>query len=145
MGARLRKEGSEFGATTGRPRRCGWLDLVALRYTAMINGFTELAVTKLDVLSGLDELKVCTRYRVGGKETTRFPSEVQTLDRVEPVYETVPGWTEDISGVRHFADLPSAAQDYLGFVADTTGVRVGLISNGPKRSQIISDMEQVSA
>jgi adenylosuccinate synthase len=145
VGQRLRKVGSEFGATTGRPRRCGWLDLVALRYTAMINGFTELAVTKLDVLSGLDELKVCTRYRVGGKETTRFPSEVQTLERVEPVYETVPGWDADISDVRHFADLPSAAQDYLGFIAETTGVRVDLISNGPKRSQIISDMAQAPA
>jgi len=139
-GQRLREKGGEFGATTGRPRRCGWLDLVALHYTSTVNGFTELAVTKLDVLSGFDELKVCTEYRYGGKRTRRFPSEPQTLERVEPLYETVPGWTKDITEVRHFADLPTAAQDYLGFISEYVGVDVRLLSNGPRRDQIIRDV-----
>ena len=141
VGEQLREVGGEFGATTGRPRRCGWLDLVALRYTTMVNGFNELTVTKLDVLSGHDELKVCTAYRYNGKTTDRFPSEVQTLEKVEPVYETVPGWSTDISAVRHFAELPAAAQDYLGFIADFIGVDVTMISIGPKRQQIITDMQ----
>jgi adenylosuccinate synthase len=132
--------GHEFGATTGRPRRCGWLDLVALRYTSLINGLTELAITKLDVLSGLDELKVCVAYRYDGKETTRFPIEVQTLERVETVYVTLPGWQEDITGVSQFEDLPANAQAYLQFIANQTGVSINMISTGPKRSQtILSD------
>jgi adenylosuccinate synthase len=139
-GERLRTVGHEFGATTGRPRRCGWLDLVALRYTSLINGLTELAITKLDVLSGLDELKVCVAYRYDGKETTRFPSEVQTLERVETVYVTLPGWQEDITGVSQFEDLPANAQAYLQFIANQTGVSINMISTGPKRSQtILSD------
>jgi adenylosuccinate synthase len=137
-GEELRRIGAEFGATTGRPRRCGWLDLVALRYTAMINGFNELTITKLDVLSGFDELKVCVAYRYDGKESRRFPSEAHTLEKIDPVYETLPGWDEDITGVRDFADLPTEAQDYLDFVANEVGVRVSMISNGPKRQQIIS-------
>ena len=139
-GERLRTIGHEFGATTGRPRRCGWLDLVALGYTSMVNGFTELAITKLDVLSGLDEIKVCTTYRYNGKETTRFPSEVQTLERVEPLYETLPGWQEDITEVRSFEELPENAQRYLRFITERTGVDITMISTGPKRSQtIVSD------
>jgi len=141
VGEQLRDVGNEYGATTGRPRRCGWLDLVALRYTSMINGFTELAITKLDVLSGLDELKVCTAYRYNGKTTRRFRSEVQTLEKVEPVYETLPGWDEDITGVRHLAELPTEAQDYLAFVSDHLGVDVSMVSIGPKRQQIITDLE----
>jgi adenylosuccinate synthase len=141
VGEQLRDVGNEYGATTGRPRRCGWLDLVALRYTSMINGFTELAITKLDVLSGLDELKVCTAYRYNGKTTRRFRSEVQTLEKVEPVYETLPGWDEDITDVRHLAELPTEAQDYLAFVSDHLGVDVSMVSIGPKRQQIITDLE----
>ena len=142
VGEELRKVGAEFGATTGRPRRCGWLDLVALRYTSMINGFNELTITKLDVLSGFDELKVCTQYRYNGKTTRRFPSEAHTLEKVEPVCETLPGWSEDITDVRHFADLPSEAQDYLDFVSEYMDVRVSMISNGPKRQQIIQGVER---
>lgn len=138
-GERLRKIGQEFGATTGRPRRCGWLDLVALRYSAMINGLTDLAITKLDVLTGLDELKVCTAYRYDGKETRRFPSEVHTLERVEPVYETVSGWKEDIIGAEHYEDLPQAARDYLRLIADNVGVEISMVSTGPKREQTITD------
>ncbi|HMB92236.1 MAG TPA: adenylosuccinate synthase [Rhodothermales bacterium] len=137
-GQRLRDIGNEYGATTGRPRRCGWLDLVALRYTSMINGFTDLAITKLDVLTGLDELKVCTAYRYDDKEITRFPAEVQTLEKMEPVYETLPGWSEDITGASQFADLPETAQDYLQYVADFMGVGISMISTGPKRSQTIA-------
>jgi adenylosuccinate synthase len=142
MGAHLRKVGAEFGATTGRPRRCGWLDLVALRYTTMINGFTELVITKLDVLSGLDEVKVCVAYQYDGKETQRFPSEAQTLERVTPVYETLPGWDEDISGARHWGDLPLAAQDYLRFVEKHSRAPIAHISIGPRRDQIISDVSE---
>lgn len=140
VGQRLQQVGHEFGATTGRPRRCGWLDLVALRYTAMLNGFTELTITKLDVLTGLDELKVCTHYRYDGKETQRFPSEGQTLARVEPVYTTLPGWHEDIDGVDRFDALPANAQDYLRFIADYLRVPLGMVSTGPKRSQTIVEV-----
>lgn len=138
VGASLREVGHEFGATTGRPRRCGWLDLVALRYTSLINGLTELAITKLDVLSGLDELNVCVAYRYDGKETTRFPSELQTLERVEPVYVTLPGWKEDIVGIQHIEELPDNATSYLRFIADQTDVGISMISTGPKRSQTIT-------
>ena len=137
-GARLRRIGHEFGATTGRPRRCGWLDLVALRYTSMINGLTELAVTKLDVLSGLDEVKVATRYRVGGKETARFPAEVQTLERAEPLYEALEGWGADITEAKRLADLPEPAQRYLRFVAERLDVPITMVSTGPKRQQTIT-------
>ena len=137
-GQRLRDSGAEYGATTGRPRRCGWLDLVALRYTAMVNGFTELAITKLDVLTGLDRLDVCTQYRYHGKETMRFPAEVQTLKTVEPRYESLPGWTEDITGAQRFEELPDTAQQYLRFIEDYMDVGISMISTGPKRSQTIS-------
>ncbi len=145
VGQALREKGGEFGATTGRPRRCGWLDLVALRYTCMVNGFNELALTKLDILSGIDELKVCTEYRYDGKTTRRFPSEPQNLTRVEPQYETLPGWEADISAVRHVDDLPRAAQDYLAFIENYLDVEIGLVSNGPRRSQIITDVQPMAA
>lgn len=137
IGERLRSTGDEFGATTGRPRRCGWLDLVALRYTAMINGLTELAITKLDVLTGLDEIKVCTAYRYNGKETTRFPSEVQTLEKVEPIYESLEGWSEATVGAHRMNDLPPAAQMYVRFISEYLGVRASMVSIGPKRDQIV--------
>ncbi len=137
VGERLRSTGDEFGATTGRPRRCGWLDLVALRYTSMINGLTELAITKLDVLTGLDEIKVCTAYRYDGKETTRFPSEVQTLEKVEPIYESFEGWAEETVGAHRMNDLPPAAQKYVRFISEYLGVRTSMVSIGPKRDQIV--------
>ena len=140
FGEQLRSVGHEFGATTGRPRRCGWLDLVALRYTSLINGFTDYAITKLDVLSGLKELHVCTAYRYDGKETSRFPSEIETLERVEPVYTTLPGWEEDITGIDRYEDLPATAQSYLQFIARETGVKISMISTGPKRSQTITSI-----
>lgn len=140
-GELLRKVGHEFGATTGRPRRCGWLDLVALRYTVLINGFTDFAVTKLDVLSGLEEIKVCVRYRIDGKETDRFQGEPHVLERVEPIYESLPGWTEDVTGIERYDDLPDAARNYLQFIVRHTGVPISLISTGPKREQTMSGAE----
>ena len=137
QGEELRRTGNEFGATTGRPRRCGWLDLVALRYTTMINGFTDLAITKLDVLSNLEEIKVCTGYRIDGKSTRRFPNDIRTLERIEPEYETLPGWQKDITGVTEMSELPSEARDYLDFVSDYLKVPASIVSSGPKREQTI--------
>lgn len=136
-GEALRSKGQEFGATTGRPRRCGWLDLVALRYTSMINGFTDLAITKLDVLTGTPEIMACTAYEVAGKKTERFPSEVQTLEKVEPIYEAFEGWDEDITGVTSFDELPDSARTYLSAVSDYLDVPISTISTGPKRNQTI--------
>ncbi|HEX7072247.1 MAG TPA: adenylosuccinate synthase [Rhodothermales bacterium] len=137
-GRMLREVGHEFGATTGRPRRCGWLDLVALRYTTMINGFTDLAITKLDVLSDLDEIKVCTGYRIDGKETDRFQSEVHLLERAEPVYETFRGWKRDITGIDRIEYLPDEARAYLRFISEHTGIPISMVSTGPRRDQTMS-------
>ena len=137
VGKRLRTVGAEFGATTGRPRRCGWLDLVALRYTSMINGFTDLAITKMDVLSGVDPIHICTEYRHGGRTKMRFPTETKTLAAVEPVYTTLPGWTEDISGTREIDALPDAARNLAQLVASFVGVDVRMISTGPRRSETV--------
>ena len=137
VGERLRKVGHEFGATTGRPRRCGWIDLVALGYTCSINGFTDLTITKLDVLSGLEEIKVCVGYRYNGKESTRFPSEMHTLEQVEPIYESFPGWEEDIVGIDTLEALPTNARKYLQFISDRLQVDISMVSTGPKRSQTI--------
>ncbi len=140
VGQQLREVGKEFGATTGRPRRCGWLDLVALKYTSMINGLTELAVTKLDVLSGIEELKVCTQYRFNGKETDSFPNDVQRLQTVEPIYTTLPGWEDDLTGITDFADLPRTARKYLDFISDSLEVPIRFVSVGPKRNQTIESV-----
>ena len=137
MGAHLRAEGHEFGATTGRPRRCGWLDLVALSYTTRLNGFTELAITKLDVLSGLEELKVCTAYEVDGKTTTRFPTDLATLSRARPIYEALPGFSGRLADAEALSDLPSAARDYLQFVSDHLGVPITVVGTGPKREETL--------
>ncbi len=136
-GQQLRKAGMEFGATTGRPRRCGWLDMVALRYTSMINGFTDIAITKMDVLSGIDPIQVCTRYWCNGKEQTRFPAVTEQLKDARPLYETMPGWQEDIGGVQQVEDLPVAAQEYARYMAAATGVDVSMVSTGPRRSETI--------
>lgn len=136
-GQKLRDVGHEYGATTGRPRRCGWLDLVALKYTSMINGFTDNAITKLDVLSGIPEIKVCTTYRVGEKTTDRFPNNIRDLERTRPVYETLPGWEEDITGTTSYDELPANARSYLEFISDFLGVPNRIVSSGPKRDQTI--------
>ncbi|HEX8854742.1 MAG TPA: adenylosuccinate synthase [Thermoleophilaceae bacterium] len=137
-GARLREVGAEFGTTTGRARRTGWLDLVALRYAARLNGLTGLVVTKLDVLTGIDPLYVATRYL--GPEGARFdefPYHQSIVHKVRGDYVELPGWSEDISGARSIEDLPQAARDYLEFIADHIGVPVVMVSVGPERDQMI--------
>jgi adenylosuccinate synthase len=136
-GERIREVGREYGTTTGRPRRCGWLDLVALKYTATVSGATGLAIMLLDVLAGLPELKVCTGYRLDGKTTTDFPADAEALERVEPVYETLPGFAADIADATDFEALPAEAHGYLKFIEDFIGVPVVMVSVGPKRSQSI--------
>ncbi len=137
VGERLRTEGKEYGATTGRPRRCGWLDLVALRYAHAVNGFTDLALTKLDVLSGLREIRVAVDYRIGGQRVTGFPPRAEDLARAEPVYEVLRGWEEDIAGIRDYERLPSAARHFVRFVEAQVGVPVTFIGTGPGEEAII--------
>jgi len=137
MGERLRKAGNEYGAVTGRPRRCGWFDAPLLRYTAMLNGFDSLVVTKLDVLDGLSEVPVCVGYRANGRDVADMPATWSEMDAIEPVYETVPGWKGTTRGLKRNEDLPSGAVDYLRFLSDRTGVEVGCISTGPERDETI--------
>jgi adenylosuccinate synthase len=138
LGERLREAGGEYGTTTGRPRRTGWLDLVALRYAARVNGLTALAITKLDVLSGIGPLQVATRYRgPEGAEFDSFPYHQSILHKATAVYEQVPGWDEDITGVRRLEDLPQAAQDYLDYIERFVGVPIVLVGVGPARDQVI--------
>ncbi|MDY3868711.1 MAG: adenylosuccinate synthase [Pyramidobacter sp.] len=136
-GEEIRRRGGEFGAVTGRPRRCGWLDLVALRYAVRVNGLTCLALTKLDILTGFKEIKVCNSYRIGDHEVKHFPSAIAKLSKAEPVYYTLPGWTEDISGARAFEDLPENARKYVAHIEEVTGVPVVLIGVGPDREQLV--------
>ena len=134
---KLREEGSEFGATTGRSRRCGWLDIVALNYSVTINGLTALALTKLDVLSRFDTIKLCTGYKYNGEIIDYFPSDLDTLVKCEPVYEIFQGWNCDISNITNFNELPAQAIDYINKIEEYTGVSVWLISVGPSRERII--------
>ncbi len=136
-GDRLREVGSEYGATTGRPRRCGWLDGVALRYACRVNGVDALAIMKLDCLSGVDPIPVCTRYRIGGEETDRFPAGLSALASARPVYETMPGFREDVSGARRLTDLPPAARAYLDRIEAIAGAPIAMVSVGPGREQTI--------
>ena len=136
-GERIREVGREYGTTTGRPRRCGWLDLVALKYTATVSGATGLAIMLLDVLAGLDELKVCTAYRLDGETSADFPANARDLERLEPVYETLPGFAEDVTEATDWDALPAAAHAYLKFIEDFIGVPVTMVSVGPKRTQSI--------
>lgn len=137
MGERLRKEGHEFGATTGRPRRCGWLDLVAVRYSLQVSGIKHVAVTKADVLSGMGELKVCTHYELDGKRIDTFIADTPALERAKPIYTTLPGWNEKLGGIRHTRDLPHSCLEYLRFIEDQTGAKVNLISTGAGRESVI--------
>lgn len=137
LGALIRERGNEFGTTTGRPRRCGWFDAVAVRYAAQASGFDDLAVTKLDILSGIDPLKVAVAYNTGGERIDRFPADLDRLLTAEPVYREFPGFAEDITGVTRFEDLPKNARDYLNALEDLVGVPVRIISVGPERDQVI--------
>jgi adenylosuccinate synthase len=137
-GEQLRKTGGEFGATTGRPRRCGWFDAVLLRKAVQVNGMTRMAITKLDVLNDLDEIKICTHYIINGKKTADYPSDVSLLAKARPVYQTMKGWKKDIRGARTLANLPRNARAYLDRLQELCyGVPVLMVSVGPERTQTI--------
>jgi adenylosuccinate synthase len=138
IGDRLRHEGGEFGATTGRPRRCGWFDAPIVRKSVRTSGVNALALTKLDVLTGLDPLKICVGYRLDGKPLDDVPAAAGLLERVEPVYEEHAGWTEDLANVRGLDDLPAAARSYIARLEELVEVPVGIVSVGPQRDQTIS-------
>ncbi len=136
-GETLRKVGAEYGTTTGRPRRCGWFDGVVARYSARINGLTDLVVTKLDILTGFDRVPICVAYEIDGERVDTMPASQSAFHHARPVYEWLPGWWEDISGARTLADLPPTARAYLDRVAEVSGVRVSAVGVGPSRDAII--------
>jgi adenylosuccinate synthase len=136
-GDEIRRRGKEFGAVTGRPRRCGWFDVPLLRYTAAINGFDSIVVTKLDILDEFDQIPVCVGYKLGGKTIGTIPPTVAELAALEPVYDYRPGWRSSTFGMSHYEDLPAKARDYIAYLEQQTGVEVGCISTGPERNQTI--------
>ena len=137
VGEYLRQTGHEFGTVTGRPRRTGWLDLAVVKYAADLNSLDYLAITRLDILDKLPEIKICTGYTLNGEPVKGFPASLKVLDACEPVYETLPGWQTDISGIRKYEDLPEAARRYVERIAEVTGVPLGIVSVGPNRNQTI--------
>jgi adenylosuccinate synthase len=137
LGQMIRERGREYGASTGRPRRCGWFDAFATRYAAEINGFTSVALTKLDVLDTLDEIKVCTGYQLNGGVCESLPAVSQDLRRVQPIYATLPGWRSSTVGVTEMSSLPAEARAYVNFLSEQIGVEIGLVSTGPERTQTI--------
>ena len=137
LGQLIRERGREYGASTGRPRRCGWFDAFATRYAAEINGFTSVALTKLDVLDALDEIKVCTGYKLDGRVCDSLPAVSQDLRRIEPIYATLPGWKTSTVGTTEMTSLPANARRYVDFLSEQIGVEIGLVSTGPERSQTI--------
>jgi adenylosuccinate synthase len=145
LGQLIRERGREYGASTGRPRRCGWFDAFATRYAAEINGFSSVALTKLDVLDALDEIKVCVGYKLNGKMCESLPSVSQDLRRVEPVYETLPGWKSSTLGMTDLSELPRYAREYVNYLSNQIGVEIGLVSTGPERSQTIIVRESALA
>jgi adenylosuccinate synthase len=144
MAERLRESGQEYGASTGRPRRCGWYDSVVVRYSARVNGLDGLALTKLDVLDGLDELKICTAYRIGGQTVTEFPANL-AAGSFEPVYDTLPGWKEPTRGAREFDELPVEARNYIARLEHLSGVPCTIVSTGSDRDETIVRRDSVAA
>ena len=136
MGERIRQNGNEFGSTTGRPRRCGWIDLVALNFACMINGVTQLVMTKADVLDTLDSLNVCEKYLINGEETNEVPFQMDKLD-INPVYKEFAGWKKDITSIKNYSDIPGEMDTYIRYINEVLGVKVKYISNGPGTDQII--------
>ena len=136
-GEQIRTRGNEFGATTGRPRRCGWFDGPAARYATMINGLDSVVVTKIDVLDAFAEIPFCLDYKYKGSVLKEFPADIATLGSLEPVYRNLPGWQTPVAGITEWSGLPSAAQDYLKFLADYLGVPVSIVSTGPGRDETI--------
>jgi adenylosuccinate synthase len=137
IGEKIRVQGNEYGSTTGRPRRCGWFDSVAARFTAMINGIDEIALTLLDVLSSIEKIKICTQYRIGKKLTSEFPYSLKMLNKAKPEYLELPGWKEDISNIRNYNKLPENSKKYISKIEEILKVRVSIVSVGPNRSQTI--------
>ncbi|MBV8865091.1 MAG: adenylosuccinate synthase [Acidobacteriaceae bacterium] len=135
VGERIRRAGNEYGSVTGRPRRCGWFDVPLLRYTAEVNGFDSLIITKLDVLDDLDQIPVCVAYEVAGELITHMPASTRRMEAIKPVFETLPGWKKSTQGVFRMGDLPAEAQQYLRFLQEKTGVEIGSVSNGPERNE----------
>ena len=129
----IREKGFEYGATTGRPRRCGWLDLLVVKHATMMNGLTDIVLTKIDVLSGLDKLYVCTGYEIDGRVYKYIPSDQADVAKAKPVYKVFEGWKEDITKIDSFDALPKACQDYIHFIEEFTGVRISMVSVGPDR------------
>ena len=136
-GDKIREIGHEFGATTGRPRRCGWIDLVALKYSVRINGINELTVTKLDVLDQFDNVKACVSYSIDGNTTSKYPLNIKLLERVRPEYHTMKGWNSDTRKAKNFSELPEEAQDFLHFIENYLDVKIKIVSTGPERSETI--------
>ncbi len=137
VGDYLRNTAREFGTVTGRPRRCGWLDLMVVRYAAVLNSLDYLAITRLDILDGLEELKICVGYKLNGEEVKGFPADLNLLGQVEPVYETLLGWNTPISDIRKYEELPENARLYVERIAELTGVPIGIVSVGPNRAETI--------
>ena len=137
MGERIRSIGHEFGATTGRPRRCGWLDIVILRLAARINGLSSMAVTRVDILDELEEIKICTHYRYNGEDLMHFPSDLKVLAKCEPVYEVFKGWQAPTNGIRSWAELPENARIYLNRIKELTRTPISIVSVGPDREETI--------
>jgi adenylosuccinate synthase len=135
VGEKIRRAGNEFGSVTGRPRRCGWFDVPLLRYTAEVNGFDSLIITKLDVLDDLEEIPVCVAYEVDGQVITHMPASTRRMEAIKPVFEALPGWRQATRGIADLKNLPSAARGYLNFLQEKTGVEIGSVSNGPERSE----------
>ncbi|RLD97558.1 MAG: adenylosuccinate synthase [Aquificota bacterium] len=136
-GQRLRDRGGEYGATTGRPRRCGWLDLVALKHAAWLNGLTELTITKLDVLDTLEEIKVCIAYDIDGERTEEMPADLDTFSRAKPVYKSFPGWQGLVKGTTNWEDLPTQARTYLEFIEEALNIPIKMVSTGPDRVETV--------
>jgi len=136
-GEHMGRVGQEFGATTGRKRRCGWLDMVVMRYATRVNGITGMAIGKLDILTGLPEVKVCVAYRLDGKEVREMPASIRALERCEPIYKTFPGWTEPLAHARSLGELPAAARDYIRWIEEALEVPVDLLGVGPGRDATI--------
>jgi adenylosuccinate synthase len=145
LGNRLRESGQEYGASTGRPRRCGWYDAVAVRYAVRINGIDSLALTKLDVLDGLDPIEICTGYRVGDRVISEFPSDPHAMSEGSPVYESWPGWSTPTKGVRTYSQLPEEARRYVARLEEVSGVPIGIISTGSDRLETIIRQGSVAA
>jgi adenylosuccinate synthase len=136
-GQHLQQKGHEFGTTTSRPRRCGWLDLVVVKHSCMISGITQLAITKLDVLDGLDEVRICVKYKLNGKEMDYFPAKIEDVEKCKPIYKEFKGWGKIDKNSSSFSDLPKEAQDYLKFIEKEVGVKISIVSIGPGRKETI--------